>query len=114
MTQSGIDKDLRFRHLVVIRTADIPGGVKTKQLVDRFREAGGRFHSPHEDELRTLAAVRRLIEENTPRLEDWLRQRKPVTNAGLGSRWRATGCCNSSPGVSPSGPGIPRGSCEVR
>ena len=55
MTQSGIDRALKFRHLAVIRDHAPPSGPKTAHLVQEFREAGGIFLRPTDDELRTLA-----------------------------------------------------------
>lgn len=83
ITQSGIDKSLKFRHLTIVRTGDPPGGAETAKLTEQFRKAGGRFHEPVEAELRTLAALRRLIDERPPELHTWLRSRQPVTQLGL-------------------------------
>src|SRR5208337_921531 len=57
MTQSGIDKALKFRRLTVVRTEPPPGGTETQKLTDRFEKAGGLFCKPSDDELRTLHAI---------------------------------------------------------
>ncbi len=83
MTQSGIDKNLKFRHLAIVRVGDPPGGSETEKLTEAFRQAGGRFYEPGEQELRTLSALRKLLEDNDPDLISWLRNRRPVTQLNL-------------------------------
>lgn len=84
MTQSGIDKSLHFRHLLIVRSSQPPGGTQTESLTRSFQQAGGRFHAPSEDELRTLAALKRLAENRDPDFDAWLQQRQPVSKLGLG------------------------------
>jgi hypothetical protein len=83
MTQSGIDKSLKFRRLTVVRTEQIPGGDATQKLTDRFEKAGGLFFKPSDDELRTLHAIPLLKEEGDPAFERWLRSRQPVSKLPL-------------------------------
>lgn len=83
MTQSGIDRALKFRHLTVVRTGAPPGGAETEKLTTQFRSAGGKFYEPTEYELRTLFALRRLLEDKEPNLQAWLQDRQPVTRLNL-------------------------------
>jgi hypothetical protein len=83
MTQSGIDKSLRFRHLTIVRTGDVPGGAETAKLVEQFERAGGTFYEPVEHELRVLSALRRMLDEKPAEWEAWLRERKPVSRLNL-------------------------------
>lgn len=83
MTQSGIDKALKFRHLTIIRSESFPGGPKTQELTNRFRNAGGKFHEPSEGELRRLFALYKLVDKNDPNFPSWLRSRQPLMNVGL-------------------------------
>ena len=85
MTQSGIDKDLKFRHLMIVRTGRVPGGAETAKLLEEFRKAGGRFHEPAAVELRTLAALHSLLQERPAELSAWLRARRPISRLGLGN-----------------------------
>jgi hypothetical protein len=78
MTASGIDKALKFRHLFILRRGDLPGGSKTKALIDQFTKAGGKFITPTDDDLRALVALRAMAEGNLPGFEAWLRTRKPL------------------------------------
>lgn len=82
-TQSGIDKALKFRHLVLIRSGDPPNGKVSRELTTKFHTDGGRFHRPDEQELRTLYALRKLEEENDPNFTSWLAARRPVTRLNL-------------------------------
>jgi hypothetical protein len=83
MTQSGIDKSLKFRHLSIIRATSPPGGAETQKLIEQFRQQGGRFYEPAEHELRTLFALRKLQEQNNPHFQAWLQTTQPVTRLGL-------------------------------
>lgn len=83
MTQSGIDKALKFRHLVIVRSGPPPGGTITTQITNNFRRVGGRIHEPSDDELRTLWALKSLLDERPGELVPWLQHRKPVTRLNL-------------------------------
>lgn len=115
MTQSGIDKSLKFRHLAIIRSSAPPGGAETAKLVDQFTRAGGRFHEPTEQELRTLAALRTLFEERPQDLMPWLQERKPVCRLNLDeilaphSLLTGNGQLKADP-VAPNTPVAPNGS----
>lgn len=85
MTASGIDRRASsFRRLVIVRSHDIPGGAVTQRLTKAFREAGGAFGHPSEEEARTLGALERLRdnaakEQRNLDFEQWLRNRRPVS-----------------------------------
>ena len=80
---AGIDRDLGFRHLVIVRVPPPPTGRVSAELTDRIRAAGGRFFAPSDEQVRTLHALHRLLTEADPDLDDWLRARRPATAAGL-------------------------------
>lgn len=82
-TAAGIDRDLGFRKLVVLRTAPLPGGPKTAELIDRFREAGGVFHAPEEEELDALVALHALLAEGPEGLDSWLAAARPLRSWAL-------------------------------
>ncbi|MEZ6121985.1 MAG: DUF87 domain-containing protein [Planctomycetaceae bacterium] len=80
LTQSGIDRDLPFRHLTIVRTTDSPGGKVTAELNDSLATANGRIYRITDDELRSLDALNHLLQENDPALHDWLQSRLPVSH----------------------------------
>lgn len=80
---AGVDKRLAFRSLTIIRNNDPPGGPKTQQLVSQFKQLGGRWSPISDREIRTLGAIRQLIESHGPEAYDWIRQRRPVSEIGF-------------------------------
>ncbi len=83
---SGIDQRLAFRHCVVLRTQPLPGGPTTLKLIEEFNSAGGQWHPPGPDEVRSLYALWQIRALNPPGLEDWLRLRKPASALPLFTR----------------------------
>lgn len=83
MVQSGIDRDLKFRHLSIVRTTMPPGGDKTQRLIQKFEEAGGHFLKPTEEDLRTLYAIHQLKQAGEPDFRDWLKNRRPLSKMEL-------------------------------
>lgn len=83
LTQSGIDRDLDFRRLAIIRSLPNPGGVATKRLIDAFDRHGGVFIAPTEDELRTLFALHRLASNKDLDIPRWLKSRRPASSLNL-------------------------------
>jgi predicted ATPase len=80
---AGVDRRLAFRSLTIIRNNDPPGGPKTQQLVSQFNQMGGRWSPVSEDEIRTLFAIRGLIESHGSEAFDWIRQRRVVSEIGF-------------------------------
>jgi Ni2+-binding GTPase involved in maturation of urease and hydrogenase len=83
MTQSGIEKSLKFRRLTIVRSVALPGGGETEKLTRKFEEAGGLFVRPAEDEIRSLFALHQLKQEAGPEFEPWLKHRKPASGLKL-------------------------------
>jgi hypothetical protein len=83
MVASGVDRALSFRHLFVLRPGDPPGGPKTKLLVHKFLQAGGKFIAPSEADLRALVALRIMRERNLDGFDAWLHARKPLFDTAL-------------------------------
>jgi hypothetical protein len=79
ITESGIDKALSFRHLVVIRSTVLPSGEATRKLTDLFIRQGGRFISPPTPELAIILALQQMEAEQTQDFQAWLMQRRPVS-----------------------------------
>jgi hypothetical protein len=80
LTEAGIDQGLSFRQLILFRNAKtIPGGVKTKEVYDKFISAGGKVYSVAAEDLKLIEAVRALLQEKTLGFTEWLAQTKPVS-----------------------------------
>jgi hypothetical protein len=78
MTASGVDRALGFRHLFILRDGAVPTGAKTKQLVNKFEQAGGKFIAPTEDEMRIFVTLRGMAGRNPEGFDAWLRRCKPL------------------------------------
>lgn len=81
MTASGVGSKLPGRHLVLLRVSDPPQGPKSQRLTAEFRQAGGVFIAPTEDDLRAFLALRAL--SGRPDFAVWLKQRKPLYETPL-------------------------------
>lgn len=81
LTASGIDKDLRFRGLTILRQGPIPPGPATAKLVEDLRSQGGTLLSPSSTELATVLAVQKLLEtaDDSDPIDKWLELRRPVS-----------------------------------
>ncbi|MGE3407888.1 MAG: hypothetical protein AB7I37_13810, partial [Pirellulales bacterium] len=83
MVASGIDDRLGFRHTVILRKGDMPGGVITAALLREYQEKGGKWHAPSDDEVRTLFAIQKMLEDNQTGLPDWIASAKPASRLPL-------------------------------
>lgn len=88
MTAAGIDRELPFRQLLILRTTVLPSGPATRRHLHAFIQAGGVLHHPKEDELRTLWAVAQLVKEHPPRLSAWLREHRPLSTLPMARKWQ--------------------------
>ena len=92
MTASGIDRNLKFRHLLILRGAPVPDGPVSQELTERFHKAGGILWQPANDELRTLAALTQLETQGRVDFTAWLKELQPISKlpmmraAGLSPR----------------------------
>ncbi|MDT5152287.1 MAG: hypothetical protein QOI01_4020 [Mycobacterium sp.] len=75
---TGFGTNLDKRKLFLLRNRPWPGGLKTAQVVADFEQAGGRTLTLSDGDLRTLSALRDLIDDNHPDLPAWLVARKPA------------------------------------
>ena len=83
MVSSGIDRALSFRHLFILRRDDPPSGPKTKQLVQKFLQAGGKFIAPTEEDLRAFVSIGSMRDRKLDGFDAWLRGRKPLFDTAL-------------------------------
>ncbi|MDV3126292.1 DUF87 domain-containing protein [Mycobacterium sp. 21AC1] len=65
------------RRLFLLRNTRWPSGAKTASMLAEFEAAGGRVLPLSEEDVRTMTALRDLIDDNHPDLPEWLRQRRP-------------------------------------
>lgn len=79
MTVSGIDPNLSFRNLTILRHGKIPRGPKSDALLAQLKTAGGQIYQISDEELRTLAALRQMLEEHDHELDRWLTSRRPLS-----------------------------------
>src|SRR5262249_33629767 len=80
---SGVDRALSFRHLFILRPDNPPGGPKTRLLVQKFLQAGGKFIIPTQEDLRTFVALQSMLKRDLVGLDTWLRERKPLFSTSL-------------------------------
>ncbi len=85
MTESGIDRALGFRRLILFRTTDVPSGPVTARLMDTFGKRGGILLNPGTEDLATLWALGELWKttEDLPGLKSWLRDKKPIHSMAM-------------------------------
>ncbi|SDN70689.1 protein of unknown function DUF87 [Methylobacterium phyllostachyos] len=88
LTASGISTRIPDRELLLVRRGPMPGGAKTKQLVDAFTAAGGRAIDPSDDDLRVFAGLRDLRawaqeEGISDRFERWIRAEQPLAKTAF-------------------------------
>ncbi len=79
MTASGIDKNLSFRCLRLIREKDIPTGNVTQKLTKEFTENHGIFIKPSIDDLKAMLAIRKMENDKDIELDEWLASYRPLS-----------------------------------
>lgn len=80
---AGIDEQLSFRHLVVIRPNDVPRTRNCVALWKEFLRRGGVCIKPDEQLWRHMYALSELERAVPPGFDDWLRSRKPASGLSL-------------------------------
>ncbi len=78
MTDSGVDRNLPFRRLFIVRTRDVPSGAKTAQMVETLKARGGSLLAISHDEIRSLHGLDRLSAERHPLFDGWLQKTRPL------------------------------------
>ncbi|CAH2601344.1 DUF87 domain-containing protein [Rhodovastum atsumiense] len=106
ITGSGIDRELPFRRLIILRRGPWPGGPKTAALVRQFELRGGDVLAPDAADFARFAALQALLTEAPPGLDDWLRRRRPLAESAF---FRALGLGDAAPvpAAIPSPPSAP-------
>lgn len=80
---TGITATVDRRKLFLLRNTPWPTGRKTAEVIDEFHRAGGRTLVMSDDDLKTMIALRDLIEEDPADLPAWLAARKPAHGIAL-------------------------------
>ncbi|MEV2269146.1 helicase HerA domain-containing protein [Nonomuraea africana] len=75
---AGLRAEVPKRRLFVLRNQAWSGGPRTKEALAAFEAAGGRVLRVEESDLRTLAALRDLLEEEPAHIQEWLASRRPA------------------------------------
>jgi hypothetical protein len=86
MTSAGIDQDLGFRRLTILRTAPRPTGALSVTLMGELEQRGGQFLTPKESDLKVLAALHNLLgrrDSLSAKAIAWLPKARPVSNLEL-------------------------------
>jgi hypothetical protein len=81
ITDSGINLELPFRRLVILRTQPIPSGTKTSELLAELKRNRGRILSIEPSELQVIQALIAMKKKLDPDFQSWLTAKRPL--AGL-------------------------------
>ena len=79
----GLDSDTANRQLFVLRTTPWPNGRKTEEERADFAARGGLTLPATVGDLKTFAALRTMLAERHPDLNDWLVARQPAHGTDL-------------------------------
>ena len=78
ITAAGIDKAMPRRSLAILRAVPLPGGKVTEQLKTSFDAAGGVLVEAGDGDLRTILALRAMLDAKAPGFDAWLSDRQPL------------------------------------
>ncbi|NGO10189.1 ATP-binding protein [Streptomyces sp. HC44] len=77
--EAGLAAQLTSRRLILLRNTPYPSGAKTKEIKDDFEARGGMSLPIGAADLRTLAALRAMLDDRASGLAEWLRQERPAS-----------------------------------
>lgn len=80
---TGFGTDTTRRQLFFLRNTSWPSGKKTAEMIAEFEAGGGRTLRMSDDDVRTMAALRDLIQDNPAHLPAWLASRRPAHGVAL-------------------------------
>lgn len=86
MTSAGIDQDLGFRRLSILRTTPRPTSALSVSLMHELEQRGGKFLTPQVCELKVLAALHNLLgrrDSLSAKVIAWLPRARPVSSLEL-------------------------------
>lgn len=80
-TESGIDKDLRYRRLFLLRSHPMPSTAACQAMTEKFAAQGARWVSYSPEDSAAMQALLSLRED--PDSEKWLIRERPVSTLGF-------------------------------
>jgi DNA helicase HerA-like ATPase len=82
LTASGIDQNLAFRGLSILRIGPVPSGPASEKLLEELRTRGGSLLEPTREEVATLFAISQLLhaKDEPARFEQWLAETRPISS----------------------------------
>jgi hypothetical protein len=83
VAEAGLVNGLPTRRLTLLRNTGYPAGAKTSEVKNNFMARGGRPVPISGSDLRTLAALRTMLDERPPGLDLWLRSTRPASRTEL-------------------------------
>jgi hypothetical protein len=83
VAKTGLDRDSPERKLFIIRNTNWPTGPTTARETRAFEENGGVAIAVAQDDLKTFAALRTMLELRHPSLGRWLAVRRPASGTEL-------------------------------
>ncbi|MEH3132744.1 MAG: DUF87 domain-containing protein [Mycolicibacterium neoaurum] len=78
LSATGLNAHTDRRNLFFLRNMPWPSGPKTEALIKDFEKQGGRTLALSDDDIRTMTALRDLIDDDVAGLTTWLRARRPA------------------------------------
>ncbi len=82
-TEAGLHSGTDKRNLVLLRNRPLSRGPKTVEAVAAFEADGGTIARVGEEDLRTFAALERMLDRYDPALLQWLAARRPAAGSEL-------------------------------
>jgi hypothetical protein len=83
MAAAGLDGEGSERQLFLLRNTQWPAGPRTQEVRAEFDDLGGVAVAVTTEDLKTFAALRRMIDGNFPGLDGWLTARQPAHHTEL-------------------------------
>ncbi|MGB2919449.1 MAG: DUF87 domain-containing protein [Mycobacterium sp.] len=80
---TGLSAGSDRRQLFLLRNTAWPTGPKTAALIEEIHSAGARTVPVSDDDVRTMVALRDLINDDDPALPAWLQARRPAHGLAL-------------------------------
>ncbi|MDX9754769.1 MAG: DUF87 domain-containing protein, partial [bacterium] len=79
MVAAGIDRDLSFRCLRIIRAQKLPSGPKTERMITEFENQNGAFLYPYSKDLSAILALIKLQKMGDLDFSAWHQARRPLS-----------------------------------
>ncbi len=83
MDAAGLDGESAERQLFLLRNTQWPTGPRTEEIKAAFEALGGVYVTVTAEDLKTFAALRRMIEDKVANLDGWLAARQPAHQTEL-------------------------------